>query len=337
MTAAHAETANVLPLAAFPRCLPKTRVWGPGAEKQALIGASCWLSSSLRWGCGYIYGGTASGSTDQRFYASGYGRFNTVDPYNGSFNPASPVSFGRYTYSLGDPINHYDPSGLEACDDAVQHGAGGFRAKDEDGCGQSGGSFSGPDEDTSGGGGFDSGVSVSVGGGWGLPPLDSCALDPLDVACGFGGFLPLLDPSLAAAGAGGIGIGIGLEGGCLLTVICGAVEAGIAVGAVVTVGLVAVIYHPAPPVVAPRAPGRVEPAPIVPIIQSRRPYTAVASCSVHQDGTPDHASAGRVSGTGQGSDPKSAISAAFSDAQANVSAQYGVGFHAQHCSYQVSQ
>ena len=71
-------------------------------------------------------------------------------------------------------------------------------------------------------------------------------------------------------------------------------------------------------------------------VQSRRLYNAIAYCSVHQDGTPDHASAGTVTGQGQGTSAALAIRAAFSDAQANVFAQYGIGFHAQHCHYKVS-
>ena len=51
---------------------------------------------------------------DQRFYASTYGRFNTPDPSGGSVNPGNPQSWNRYSYTLGDPINGTDPSGLDS-------------------------------------------------------------------------------------------------------------------------------------------------------------------------------------------------------------------------------
>ena len=53
-----------------------------------------------------------SGSTDQRYYASTYGRFNTADPYGASGGPSDPGSWNRYSYVEGDPINHLDRQGL---------------------------------------------------------------------------------------------------------------------------------------------------------------------------------------------------------------------------------
>ena len=53
---------------------------------------------------------------DQRYYASTYGRFNTPDPYKASGGPQSPASWNRYSYTRGDPVNRYDPSGLDDCD-----------------------------------------------------------------------------------------------------------------------------------------------------------------------------------------------------------------------------
>jgi len=55
---------------------------------------------------------------DQRFYASTYGRFNTPDPYmakaKGANDPSTPLSWNRYAYVLGDPVNARDPQGLFA-------------------------------------------------------------------------------------------------------------------------------------------------------------------------------------------------------------------------------
>jgi len=48
---------------------------------------------------------------DQRYYASAYGRFNTVDPGR-SVRLRNPGSWNRYAYVGGDPINHSDPRGL---------------------------------------------------------------------------------------------------------------------------------------------------------------------------------------------------------------------------------
>jgi RHS repeat-associated protein len=49
---------------------------------------------------------------DQRFYASTYGRFNTPDPFRSSAKLRNPLSWNRYSYTAGDPINRNDPSGL---------------------------------------------------------------------------------------------------------------------------------------------------------------------------------------------------------------------------------
>lgn len=50
---------------------------------------------------------------DQRYYASTYGRFNTADPSTASAGPSDPVSWNRYSYTGGDPINRSDPQGLD--------------------------------------------------------------------------------------------------------------------------------------------------------------------------------------------------------------------------------
>ena len=61
---------------------------------------------------------TTEPSTDQRFYASTYGRFNSPDPYSGSAGPGTPASWNRYAYVLGDPINNSDRHGTHLdCDD----------------------------------------------------------------------------------------------------------------------------------------------------------------------------------------------------------------------------
>jgi RHS repeat-associated protein len=55
----------------------------------------------------------APNCADQRYYASNYGRFNTVDPLGlrSSADPNAPQSWNRYSYALGDPVNGNDPTG----------------------------------------------------------------------------------------------------------------------------------------------------------------------------------------------------------------------------------
>ena len=49
---------------------------------------------------------------DQRYYNPWYGRFNTPDPMKGG-NAADPASWNKYAYTRGDPVNRFDPSGLD--------------------------------------------------------------------------------------------------------------------------------------------------------------------------------------------------------------------------------
>jgi RHS repeat-associated protein len=53
---------------------------------------------------------------DQRMYASSYGRFNTPDRHAASGKANSPLSWNRYSYVQGDPINWRDRRGLERDD-----------------------------------------------------------------------------------------------------------------------------------------------------------------------------------------------------------------------------
>jgi RHS repeat-associated protein len=48
-----------------------------------------------------------------RYHSSGEGRFLSPDPYINSAGLGSPGSWNRYAYVEGDPINGYDPQGLE--------------------------------------------------------------------------------------------------------------------------------------------------------------------------------------------------------------------------------
>jgi len=48
-----------------------------------------------------------------RYYMSTWGRFTTADPYRASGRPGDPGSWNRYSYVQGDPVNYYDPLGLQ--------------------------------------------------------------------------------------------------------------------------------------------------------------------------------------------------------------------------------
>jgi RHS repeat-associated protein len=49
---------------------------------------------------------------DQRWYASGVGRFTSPDPFEPSANRRDPASWNRYTYVRNNPSNRTDPKGL---------------------------------------------------------------------------------------------------------------------------------------------------------------------------------------------------------------------------------
>ena len=51
-------------------------------------------------------------NSDQRFYASSYGRFNSADPTAANISFEDPRTWNLYSYTGGDPINSNDPSGL---------------------------------------------------------------------------------------------------------------------------------------------------------------------------------------------------------------------------------
>jgi RHS repeat-associated protein len=296
--------------------LPETRVMGLPAGNQTGIGG-CWpVTSTLVWGSRYRCDGMASGRlvgldyADQRFYASTYGRFLTPDPSNSTAtapsDPSNPQSWNRFAYASSDPVNKNDPTGLDDCD-----------PDDPSDCLGDSPYYCPPEYQSCSDGSDPSPGSSS-------PQSPPAITVPVNVD-GLAGSLTITPGSPYAtlgfadpADAGAIAAGV-----CVVIEPCGA-DVAVIGGAIVAVTVAlnqigALITD------------------IINIIQSRRLYTAVASCSVHQDGTPNHASAGTVTGTGQGVSSGAAVKAAFSAAQANVFAQYGVGFHAQHCSFSVSQ
>jgi RHS repeat-associated protein len=49
-----------------------------------------------------------------RYYSNSLGRFTSPDPFMASGGPADPQSWNRYSYTRGDPVNRFDPTGT--CD-----------------------------------------------------------------------------------------------------------------------------------------------------------------------------------------------------------------------------
>lgn len=236
----------------------------------------------------------------QRFYASTYGRFNTPDPDGGSAGQSDPGSWNRYSYAGGDPIGRNDPAGLDWC--VVDDYAPGYQPPE---CG-----------------GYD-----PYGSDWPFPPPADYPLPqpppiavPISVGPGDSGTLILQpDTSQVAtldfmdAQTAGVAIGV-----CTLQPELCIGVATVGVGVAISVAwpqIQSLLYA------------------ITDAIQSRRLVTVQASCSVHRVGTPNHASAGTITATGQGTNYGTARAAAYSAAQAAVTAAYGVGYHAQHCGY----
>jgi len=59
---------------------------------------------------------------DQRYYASGFGRFNTPDRYMASGGPSDPGSWNRYAYVGNDPANYGDSRGLyRSAEDCIEN------------------------------------------------------------------------------------------------------------------------------------------------------------------------------------------------------------------------
>jgi RHS repeat-associated protein len=95
----------------------------------------------------YEAAGTSMLYAQNRYYDSARGRFTTPDPSSSSYDLRNPLSFNRYAYVMGDPINKNDPSGL-CGNDSSDDGSG-----DADGDGSNGDDDSGGGDISGGGGG----------------------------------------------------------------------------------------------------------------------------------------------------------------------------------------
>ena len=62
----------------------------------------------------YRDGTTGLDYAQNRYYANTLGRFTSPDPFQAaSPGPADPQSWNKYVYTRGDPVNRFDPSGLD--------------------------------------------------------------------------------------------------------------------------------------------------------------------------------------------------------------------------------
>jgi RHS repeat-associated protein len=72
----------------------------------------------------YLRDGNGMDYADQRYYVPGAGRFLTADPAEA--DSESPLSWNRYTYVEGDPINYSDPEGdIKSCPSGTRTGPDG--------------------------------------------------------------------------------------------------------------------------------------------------------------------------------------------------------------------
>jgi RHS repeat-associated protein len=63
----------------------------------------------------YFRDGVGQDYAEQRYYNAGAGSFWTVDPGGiKAADPSNPITWNRYGYAYGDPVNMFDPAGTHA-------------------------------------------------------------------------------------------------------------------------------------------------------------------------------------------------------------------------------
>jgi len=225
----------------------------------------------------------------------------TRDPQSGG-HPSDPGSWNKYAYTRGDPANRNDPSGL--CD------------SDDPSCVSQ----------------CDPADPICVAAN-GCDPADaSCSLGSAGSSTGGNPSVPGSITYPVNGGPGDIGsLTVSLTGGGFTFQFADAADGALILGAcaaqpevcVILGGVLLTVY------IAAQNWSTFSQA----LQQARRLITVQAKCSVHENGTPNHASAGVMTATGQGTTFQSAAQAAYSAAQAAVFAGYGIGYHAQHCQF----
>ena len=108
------ETARYLYLEGKPLNWPEERI-GSGGNYMPYGDYTSTSQNPNLYATYFGDAGTGSGGyfAKQRYYNSNWGRFLTVDPLGSSAKLASPQSWNRYGYVLGDPVNSNDPTGLD--------------------------------------------------------------------------------------------------------------------------------------------------------------------------------------------------------------------------------
>jgi len=93
--------------------------WAPGAASMVYRSYGTertWTTSG--WETWATYSQLAQGMdyADQRMYNSGMGKFFSPDPGGAAgADAADPLSWNRYLYAMGDPVNRVDPGGTDSC------------------------------------------------------------------------------------------------------------------------------------------------------------------------------------------------------------------------------
>ena len=114
---------------------------------------------------------------DQRYYHAGFGRFLTADRSNANIDYGNPVSWNRYAYTNGDPVNGMDPTGQDYVECALHDDDGNCQISGGgDGGGDGGNSLLGADQS----GGDQSGTDQGGAGSGNSDPsvIDPAVIDP---------------------------------------------------------------------------------------------------------------------------------------------------------------
>ena len=95
----------------------------PGGDRPVRLGGTYYpwgenkgsTNPQNTWGFGTYWQDSASALdyANNRYYSNAYGRFMTPEPYTSSGRVSSPQSWNRYTYTAGDPVNRFDPTGMD--------------------------------------------------------------------------------------------------------------------------------------------------------------------------------------------------------------------------------
>jgi RHS repeat-associated protein len=93
--------------------------WAPGAASMVYRSYGTertWTTSGWEtWGT-YSQLGQGMDYADQRMYNPGMGKFFSPDPRGSAgADAADPLSWNRYLYAMGDPVNRVDPGGTDSC------------------------------------------------------------------------------------------------------------------------------------------------------------------------------------------------------------------------------